>query len=55
VIKFNKVTWYSKLLAAIFIFGAFPILVFAIGRKYEQVMQEYARLEVASGAEIVLE
>jgi uncharacterized protein YecT (DUF1311 family) len=39
-IKFNEVTWYSKLLAAIFIFAIFPIIVFCIGRKYESIVSQ---------------
>jgi len=38
-IEFNRVTWYSKLLAAIFILGIFPALVFYIGTQYEKVEQ----------------
>lgn len=36
MIKFNEVTWYSKLATLIFIFGVFPILIFIIGSRYEQ-------------------
>ncbi len=38
-IKWNEVTWYSKLLAAIFILGVFPALTFYIGVKYHEAIQ----------------
>lgn len=34
--QFNTVTWHSKLLAAIVLFGAFPALVFYIGIQYQK-------------------
>lgn len=37
MVTWNKITWYSKLLSAIFIFGIFPVLVFTIGMKYSQI------------------
>ena len=37
-IKFNEVTWYSRLLSIVIIFGAVPILVFFIGREYEKTV-----------------
>ncbi len=40
MIKFDEVTWYSKLLAALFIFGIVPSLSFCIGRQYEMLVSE---------------
>lgn len=37
-IEFNKVTWYSKLAAAVVLLIGVPVLTFYIGRKYEEVM-----------------
>ncbi len=37
MIKFNEVTWYSKLAAIIFFLGVFPILTFYIGMQYQEV------------------
>jgi hypothetical protein len=36
MIKFNEVTWYSKLAAVIFLLGIFPMLTFYIGMKYQE-------------------
>ncbi len=38
MIEWNRVTWYSKLLAAIFLLGVFPALTFYIGTQYERVL-----------------
>jgi uncharacterized protein YecT (DUF1311 family) len=38
MIKFNEVTWYSKLLAAVVIFGVLPMIAFCIGRQYQEVI-----------------
>jgi hypothetical protein len=38
MLRWNEVTWYSKLGAAIVIFGALPALSFYIGVQYDQVM-----------------
>jgi hypothetical protein len=38
-LHFNKVTWYSKFLTYLFIFGAFPVIVFHIGMKYYQTVE----------------
>ena len=37
MIKFNEVTWYSKLAAIIFFIGVFPALCFYIGNRYGEV------------------
>ena len=39
MIKFNQITWYSKLLSAIFIFGIFPLLMFMAGMEYQKVLE----------------
>ncbi len=36
--KFNEVTWYSRLLTVIFLFCAFPIIVFTVGREYQRTI-----------------
>ncbi len=38
-IKFNTVTWYSKILSYLFIFGVFPVITFNIGVKYYQTVE----------------
>ena len=43
--KFNEVTWYSKLSALIFFLGFFPALTFYIGTQYQEVKM----LEKVSG------
>ena len=37
MIKFNEVTWYSKLAAVIFFIGILPVLTFYIGTQYQRV------------------
>ncbi len=39
-IKWNEITWYSKLIAIIFFLGIFPTLTFYIGTQYKEVTQE---------------
>ena len=46
-IVWNKVTWYSKLLAAIFFIFVVPILTFYIGKEYERT-----RLAVEAYADV---
>ncbi len=38
MIKFNEVTWYSKLLAVILFIALLPILTFYIGTEYQQAV-----------------
>lgn len=45
-IKWNEVTWYSKLFSALFLLIVFPAVVFHIGILYEQ-----SRTEISSGEE----
>lgn len=40
MIKWNEVTWYSKLLAIIFFVGVFPVLCFYIGKEYGEVKEQ---------------
>lgn len=37
-LKFNQVTWYSRLASYLFIFGIFPVIVFVVGKKYEETV-----------------
>ncbi|MFA6315322.1 MAG: hypothetical protein WC648_03080 [Candidatus Paceibacterota bacterium] len=39
MIKFNEVTWYSKLAAIIFFIGILPALTFYIGMRYQHVLE----------------
>lgn len=40
MIKFNEVTWYSKLAAVIFFLGIFPVWTFYIGTVYQNIVNE---------------
>ena len=40
-IKWNKVTWYSRLVTLILFLGVFPALTFYIGTQYEFVILSY--------------
>lgn len=46
MIRFNEVTWYSKLGAAILLFGVLPSLSFYIGMRYEQTQQSLEPIEM---------
>ncbi len=50
MIKFNEITWYSKLSAIVFFIGIFPALVFYIGAKYQEVktMEELNIVEISN-------
>lgn len=37
-IKWNEVTWYSKLAAIIFLIGVFPVVTFYIGTQYQATL-----------------
>jgi hypothetical protein len=37
-VQFNAVTWYSRLLSYLFVFGIFPALVFFIGKRYQETV-----------------
>jgi hypothetical protein len=41
MIKFNEVTWYSKLAAVIFFLFVMPVWAFYVGIKYEESRQSY--------------
>lgn len=49
-IEFNRVTWYSKLAAAIVIFGMFPAICFHIGREFQEVMRQSEELEAIAAS-----
>ncbi len=40
MIKFNEITWYSRLAAILFFLAVFPILCFYIGTKYQEVREQ---------------
>lgn len=55
-IQWNKVTWYSKLLAAIFFIFALPVITFYVGREYEETkkqLEEYEVLEAQIGQDTI--
>lgn len=54
-IQFTAVTWYSKLLAAIVLLGALPVLIFYIGMQYQKTQEvlEYKEVPVAASAPVV--
>ncbi len=37
-VQFNAVTWYSRLLSYLFVFGIFPALVFFVGKRYQETV-----------------
>lgn len=41
MIKFNEVTWYSKLAAVIFFLFVMPAWAFYIGTQYERAQRPY--------------
>jgi hypothetical protein len=47
MIKFNEVTWYSKLATAIFVLIVFPLMMFRVGMEYQKV------LELNEGTQII--
>ena len=38
--KWNEITWYSKLATIIFFIGALPALTFCIGRRYQEAVSQ---------------
>ncbi|MEI8061920.1 MAG: hypothetical protein WCG97_01325 [bacterium] len=44
-IKFNKVTWYSKLAALILFILVVPTLTFYIGREYERTQEVLSQVQ----------
>jgi hypothetical protein len=48
MIKFNEVTWYSKLAAGIVLLGVFPLLMFYVGMQYGIVYQQQKDIEQKS-------
>jgi hypothetical protein len=49
-VKFNTITWYSRMLSYIFIFGVFPIIIFNIGVRYHQTVEVLSFGYVAASA-----
>jgi uncharacterized protein YecT (DUF1311 family) len=45
MIIWNKVTWYSKLLAVIFFIGVLPAWTFCIGRQYQETKDIYKSIK----------
>lgn len=45
MIVWNKVTWYSKLLAVIFFLGILPAWTFFLGMKYEEAKSAYLMVD----------
>ena len=43
MIKWNEVTWYSKLGAALVLFGVLPVISFYIGYQYKEAKEEKNR------------
>lgn len=52
-VHFNKVTWYSRMLSYVFVFGIFPIIVFFIAGRYYETVQLLTNAQ-ASTADIYL-
>ncbi len=50
--EMSRVTWYSRLLSLLFIFGIFPTLVFFIGRRYQETVTVIIRAEQAQAIAI---
>lgn len=48
MIKWDRVTWYSKLLAIIFFIGVLPLLCFYVGARYGEVKEQAERVETVS-------
>ncbi len=47
-VEFNKVTWYSRLFTILFIFGAFPCLIFFIGTRYQETVSVLTYAEASA-------
>jgi hypothetical protein len=39
-IKFNEITWYSKLAAIIIFLGILPVLIFYFGSRYKEAVND---------------
>jgi hypothetical protein len=46
-IRVSDVTWYSRILTIVFIFGIFPIIVFMIGKKYQDTVSAISHAQIA--------
>lgn len=47
-IKFNQVTWYSRLCTILFVFGVFPSLIFFIGKRYQETVSVLTYAEASA-------
>lgn len=47
-IRLNEVTWYTRILTIVFIFGIFPIIVFMVGKKYQETISVLSYGQVAA-------
>ena len=53
MIKWYEVTWYSKLGAALVLFGVLPVLSFHVGKEYEKTLQiNDSVVEVSNNQEV---
>ncbi len=50
--EMSKVTWYSRLLSLLFIFGIFPTIVFFIGKRYQETVTAIIKAERAQAIAI---
>lgn len=49
-VQFNQVTWYSRLLTFLFVFGVFPVIVFVIGKRYQETVMVLSYAESSAYA-----
>ncbi len=52
--KWNEVTWYSKLLAAIFLFIVWPVLTFNIGVEYQKTVDTLDKADDLLKAPVII-
>lgn len=50
--EMSKVTWYSRLLSLLFVFGIFPTIVFFIGKRYQETVTVIINSEKAQALAI---
>lgn len=50
--EMNKVTWYSRLLSILFIFGVFPTIVFFVGKRYQETVTVIIKAEKAQAVSL---
>lgn len=49
-IKWNEVTWYSRVLSIIFFLLVLPMWAFYLGLRYEEAKQAYKKIPVVTAA-----